>query len=224
MDKRNEIINNVSGLLTDELCPLIDIIEAGGECFGYKPVTINFSINNLVKEGKAIKTKDKMVALVSNPVETPDASTIMSPETPVSVPTPEVSTPKSRNPFGVTEMTRADGSTYNYRRSAFDGPEGKLDEEHEEKKYWIIFFSKMLRDIEDGFEGARDVAITLTPAPKFSQWNEDFNKYAKNGKLFFRWDNGNGHTEKVIDLIYPSIESMVKAFKEAQKVAQEGVQ
>lgn len=220
---RKEIISTVSGLLTSEFVALDDIIEAGVE-LGFKPVTVNFCINTLVKENKAEKTDDKRVRAIE--VEEFEIAPA-SPETPVSAPTPEAPTTpktKSRNPFGVTEMQRADGSTYNYRRSAFDGPEGCLDEEHEEKKYWIIFFSKMLRDIEDGFEGARDVAITLTPAPKFSQWNEDFNKYAKNGKLFFRWDNGNGHTEKVIDLIYPSIESMVKAFKEAQKVAQEGVQ
>ena len=217
MDKRNEILANVSGLLTSEFVALDDIITAGSD-FGYKPVTINFAINTLVKDGKAEKTADKMVRAIDSFEIAPTSS-----DTPVSTPAPK--TPKSpKTPFGVTEMKRADGSTYNYRRSAFDGPEGKLDAEHEEKKYWIIFFSKMLRDIEDGFEGAKDVAITLTPAPKFSQWSEDFNKYAKNGKLFFRWDNGNGHTEKVIDLIYPSIESMVKAFKEAQKIAKEGVQ
>lgn len=223
MDKRNEIINNVSGLLTDELCPLTDIIEAGGECFGYKPVTINFSINNLVKEGRAIKTKDKMVALVSNPVETPDASAIMSPETPKA---PKA--PKAPKGFGVTEMTREDGSTYKYRRSAFDGPEGCLDEEHEKMKDDFIFFSAILRKLEDNFEGAGPVAITLTYGPKFEEFKEDFEKFGNDkGKLFFRWDNGNENkpTQKVMDILYPTIKPLVETMKNIQaKKETEGVQ
>lgn len=229
---RKEIISTVSGLLTSEFVALDDIIEAGVE-LGFKPVTVNFCINTLVKENKAEKTKDKRVRAIE--VEEFEIAPA-SPETPVSAPTPEApvtptpapKTPKSsRNPFGVTKVTRPDGTTYRYIRSAFDGPEGKLDEEYEEMKDDFITFSGVLRDLEEGFEGAGPIAITLTMAPKFSEFKEAFKKFGNDeGKLFFRWDNGNKDkpTQKVMDILYPTIKAMADAYKEAQKVAQEGVQ
>lgn len=224
---RNEIISTVSGLLTSEFVALDDIIDAGVE-LGFKPVTVNFCINTLVKDGKAEKTDDKRVRAIESFEIAP-----ASPETPVSTPTPEApvssapKTPKSRNSFGVTKMTKADGSTYNYIRNAFDGPEGQLDELHEIMKDDFITFSKMLIKLEEGFEGAGPVAITLTMAPKFSEFKEAFEKFGnKDGKLFFRWDNGNEDkpTQKVMDILYPTIKPMADAYKDAQKAQKEGVQ
>ena len=178
-----------------------DLLKEMGE-EGIKPSLVAQAVLKMRKAG-AIKLEGEGLSLSRNKVvfikeyEAP-APVVQEIKTPSPSPT---STKGGK--FGTTTMTRRDGSTYEYIRSAWDGPEEQLDELHQSMRGAFIQFSQDLRDEIDEFCGAGGTAITMKePENKFSN---------KEGKVFYRWDNPE-RTQPLMDKLWPTVKAIIDKY------------
>ena len=215
------------------------IVKITKNC-GFKKIkfgeTMDSKLNQIIEllGNLTVEEKEQLSSLLSAPKSENENEVEIEIATPTPVaPAPEVKSisdlrtrgmKKAQNsarkspktPFGTTPGVRRDGSTYQYRRSAFDGHETSLPKDYMGKKNWFITFSRQCIDCMENFHGAGDVSIAMTNnGNEFPEFEELFKKYgSKEGKLFFRWDNGCGHTTHMIDLIYPILKERVAELME----------
>ena len=198
-----ETIQTISGhLLLNNEIEGTDLLKEMGE-EGIKPSLVAQAILKMKKAG-AIKLEGEGLSLTKNRVifvkeyEAP-APVVQE----VKTPSPSVSSTSKGGKFGTTTMMRKDGSTYEYFRSAWDGPEAQLDELHEQMRGAFIQFSQDLRDEIEEFCGAGGTAITMKePENKFSN---------KEGKVFYRWDNPE-KTQPLMDKLWPTVKAMIEKY------------
>lgn len=162
------------------------------------------AVRNLVSQG-IIKMDQPSITKSTVTFIPEDERTVVI--TPVAERTPSPTVKTSDAPFGVTECINWKGEKYLYKRSAFDGPEGKLDEKHELMKKDFMRFKHHLRNVVPACNGVGKDAITM-----FEPGHPNANK---DGKVFYRWDNGNGYTAEKMDELYPLM------MAEARRVAEE---
>ena len=194
-----ETIQVISGhLLLNNEVEGTDLLKEMGE-EGIKPSLVAQAVLKMRKAG-AIKLEGEGLSLSKNKIVF-----IKEYEAPAPV-VQEVKTPSSSSrsgKFGTTTMTRRDGSTYEYIRSAWDGPESQLDEIHEQMKGAFVQFSQDLRDEIEEFCGAGGTAITM---------KEPQNKFAnKEGKVFYRWDNPE-KTQPLMDRLWPIVKAIIDKY------------
>ena len=196
----NEVIEQISGhLLLNNEVEGTDLLKEMGE-EGIKPSLVAQAVLRMRKAG-SIELIGEGLSLTKNKivfVKEYEAPAPVIQEVKTSSPSPSKS-----GKFGTTTMTRRDGSTYEYIRSAWDGPEAQLDEMHEQMKGAFIQFSKDLRDELEEFCGAGGTAITMM---------EPQNKFAnKDGKVFYRWDNPE-KTQPLMDRLWPTVKAMIEKY------------
>ena len=212
MNKNETIINTIFGLLTVENQKLSEVIEIAGDILQVKPVTVNYSINQLVERGVAVKEiidGEKVVRALETPaVETPTTETPVI-ESPTVV---RISPAKKKvGKYGTTPQMGNDGKQFEYVRSEFDGHEGKLSPAHEAKKNDLITFKSVVREMVTNCNGIGRVAITM--------YQPDISKRS-DGKVFYRWDNPS-KTEPLIDELHAVIAPMIAMMKEQMEEGSE---
>ena len=196
-----ETIQVISGhLLLNNEVEGTDLLKEMGE-EGIKPSLVAQAILKMKRAG-AVKLEGEGLSLTKNKVifvKEYEAPVVQEVETSSS----SVPSTSKGGKFGTTTMMRNDGSTYEYIRSAWDGPEAQLDEIHEQMKGAFIQFSKDLRDELEEFCGAGGTAITM---------KEPQNKFAnKEGKVFYRWDNPE-KTQPLMDRLWPTVKALIDKY------------
>ena len=199
----NQVIEQISGhLMVENEVEGVELLQQMTED-GIKPSLVAQAVLRmrkagsieLVGEGLSL-TKNKIVFVKEYEAPAPVVQE-------VKTSSPSVSSTSKGGKFGTTTMTRRDGSTYEYIRSAWDGPEAQLDELHERMKGGFIQFSRdLINEIEE-FCGAGGTAITMM---------EPQNKFAnKEGKVFYRWDNPE-KTQPLMDKLWPTVKAMIDKY------------
>ena len=211
--ENNQLLKAISGILTVEQKEQLDAILAKTDA---EPAVAEIPIE--------IPFMDSVPAPVETVTPTPatdivEVDGVIYKRTNISDVNKMIDERNKKAPFGTIKGTRKNGTTFEYPRSAFDGFATAFPEAKAQMREDFITFSRQLASMMDNFHGAGPEAITLTnngnEFPEFEQLFKEFGN--KDGKLFFRWDNGNGYTIKVMEMLYPRIEGMANAMRKVQQ-------
>lgn len=202
MNNENQVLEMVSGHMAVEgKVSGVELLKAM-QVEGFEAPETAKAVRTLVSQGVIKMDQPSITKSTITFIPEGERTVIITPVKETASPTVKASTP-----FGVTECVNWKGEKYLYKRSAFDGPEGQLDEEHELMKKDFMRFKHHLRNVVPTCNGVGKDAITMF---------EPDSPYAnKDGKVFYRWDNGNGYTAKKMDELYPLM------MAEARRVAEE---
>lgn len=183
--------------------------------FDVSPMNVAMALASLEEDG-GITIEGDGLSMKSKTIKFVDGF-VLAPEVPVASPTvpAQASTPvraKRSAPNGITRCVNWKGEEYDYYRSTFDGPETQLDEEHQIMKEELMTFKDVVRKIFKNCNGIGKDAITM-----YEPQNPHANK---DGKVFYRWDNGNGYTVELMDKMYEAIYPVIEAYKTKMEAIQ----
>lgn len=178
---QEQILKNICSKMTDEFMIRKDFRESAEKEFGYKRVTVNWALKQLINGGFVEQVLDEkgdtMVRRTKefDGINTKEAKVVELKKAPEE---------RVRKTLTISEQDASGLGLLTLRtppvKENLVYPEGVTKEMFDEFKRIIIENAELLKDLITNFNGAKGTAITM--------WNPEDKKANEFGKVFYRWD------------------------------------